>query len=371
MRQYVKLITGLLSILTFASCGNRGAESVVPVYDLAAAVNTPRMEKLKVGDVRLTALDTVSKALLSNRARIIDVLGDTIVIEETDKQYKVLLFSLSDGKLLREINHIGQGPGEYAWLDNVYVDRDAHEVVLTTPVPIAHRYTLSDSLVKTYNHGIPIRRKLTKGSLEKGINFCDETENGFIIRQANKDFIQTDSIVVDGYKLGYMSGDLINYGDEGAITMVDTLYILKPGRLEKTAVLNRGGKTITPEIEKELSEMKSFEDMIAKQHEYIETLGLFITDGNLVMIAYMYGKNETEFFDFFRRDDGELLTHIPMKWDEDRDSTGMAVEYEGSTLYVKPLFARDGRWYAILPETQVPGAEDENNGAIVSFTLTE
>ena len=46
-------------------------------------------------------------------------------------------------------------------------------------------------------------------------------------------------------------------------------------------------------------------------------------------------------------------------------------EYEGTTLYVKPLFARDGRWYAILPESQVPGAEDENNGAIISFTLTE
>lgn len=364
------IFLSLLALLSLSACGSKGGEHDVPVYDLASAVNTPRMEKLKVGDVRFSALDTVDNALLGDRVSIVGILGDTIVLQEYDKVYRVVLFDLSDGKFLGEINHMGQGPGEYTWLDNTYLDRANREVLLTTPYPFAHRYTLSDSLVGTYYHNIPITKRLTKGSLEKGINFYAEDENGFIIRQTNKDLVQTDSIVVDGYTLGYNSGEFTMFGDEGAITMVDTLYVLKPGRLQKTAVINRGGKTITPKIEKEMSGM-DVQDRMNRQYEHIETTGRFIPDGDLVMISYMYGTNNSTYFDFFRRSDGELLTHIPMNWHDDRESAGMTVDYDGYTFHVRPQFAQDGRWYAIVPESQVPGADDNSNSAIISFTLTE
>ena len=365
------IFVGLLGLLSLASCGNKGGQNDVPVYDLAAATQAPRMEKLKVGDVRFTALDTVSNAMFGERATIEGIIGDTLILRDYgDGVDRILLFNLPNGKLLGEINHMGQGPGEYTWLDNVYIDRNAQEVVLNTPYPVAHRYTLSDSLVRTYRHNMPITKQLTKGSLEKGVNFYEENEDGFIIRQANKDFIQTDSIVVNGYTLGYLSGELAQFGDEGAITMVDTLYVLKPGRLEKAAILNRGGKTITPEIEKELKGMP-IDDRREKQGEYINLLGTLIPEGNLVMVAFSYGADEAVYMDFFRKDDGELLTHIPMHWGEDEATQGMAVEYEGSTLYVRPIFAQDGRWYAIVPESQVPGSDKDSNAAIISFTLTE
>lgn len=365
------IFVGLLGLLSLVSCGSKGEQQDVPVYDLDAATQAPRMEKLKVGDVRFTALDTVSNAMFGERATIEGVIGDTVVLRDHgDGIDRLLLFNLSNGKLLGEINHMGQGPGEYTWLDNVYIDRNAQEVVLNTPYPVAHRYTLSDSLVTTYRHNMPITKQLTKGSLEKGVNFYEENDDGFIIRQAKGDFIQTDSIVVNGYTLGYLSGEFAQFGDEGAITMVDTLYILKPGRLEKAAIFHRGGKTITPEIEKELNGMP-VPDRLEKQSEYINLLGTIIPEGNLVMVAFSYGADNATYMDFFRKDDGELLTHIPMHWGEDEDTQGMAVEYEGSTLYVRPMFAQDGRWYAIVPESQVPGADKDGNAAIISFTLTE
>lgn len=94
--------------------------------------------------------------------------------------------------------------------------------------------------------------RFSTGSLSKGINMYEQRESGFVIHQLDKNFQQTDSIVIDGYKLGYRSGCFSNLGDEGIITIVDTLYTIKPGKLEKLAILDRNGKTITPEIEEEL-----------------------------------------------------------------------------------------------------------------------
>ncbi len=354
-----------------ASCGSKGEKEDVPVYDLSAAINSPRIQDLKVEDIKFTTLDTVSNALFGYQAYIVDVIGDTLILRDSRDmaEDRLLLFTLPDGKLVGEINHKGQGPGEYRWLDNVYVDRGAKDVVLNSPDNVAYRYTLSDSLVSTYHHNIPTVKRLTKGSLDKGINFYEEDDNGFIIRQVNKDFVQTDSIRVEGYPLGYLSGEFINFGDEGAITMVDTLYLLKPGRLEKTAVLSRGGKTITPEIEKELSNMSDHEKRMEKQQEYISLSGNVIPEGDVVMINYYNG--EAQYIDFYRRNDGKLLTHIPVLWSNRHEKAGMEVKYEDSLFYVRPQFARNGRWYAIIPDSDLAESDGDGNGAIISFTLSE
>lgn len=355
----------------FASCGSKHEKDDVPVYDLSAAIKSPRLQKLKIEDIKFTTLDTVANALFGYQAKIIDVIGDTLILRDSRDlaEDRLLLFTLSDGKLIGEINHKGQGPGEYRWLDNVYVDRGTKEVVLNSPDRVAYRYTLSDSLVSTYHHNIPTVKRLTKGSLANGINFYEEDDKGFIIRQVNKDFVLTDSIMVDGYPLGYLSGDLINFGDEGAITMVDTLYLLKPGRLEKTAIFSRGGKTITPEIEKELSNMSDYEKRMEKQREYISLSEGIIPEGDVVMINYYSG--EAQYLDFYRRNDGKLLTHIPVLWSNGHEKAGMEVKYEDSIFYVRPQFARDGRWYAIIPDSELAESDGDGNGAIISFTLSE
>lgn len=301
------------------------------------------------------------------------IVGDTVII--SDNLEKVLLFTLSDGKMIGEINHKGQGPGEYSWLDHIYVDRPAREVVLNTPNNFAHRYTFSDSLVNTYHYDTPSTMRLSTGSLSKGINMYEQRESGFVIHQLDKNFQQTDSIVIDGYKLGYRSGSFSNLGDESVITIVDTLYTIKPGKLEKLAILDRDGKTITPEIEEELNQMMQvdFEGAMKKQNEYINLLGWFASDNDKMLVTYQLG--EATFFDFFRMNDGKLLAHLPLSATR-ADGKGIPMEYEGPTLYLNPIFCQDGIWYAVIPENATIEAEKDAdnvicNAAIASFRLEE
>lgn len=365
--------TSILSASLLMACSSGNGDKEVVRFDLAGASRTEQFNNLKIKDFKYVALDTVSKALLGERAMIQGIAGDTVII--SDDLERVLLFTLSDGKLIREINHKGQGPGEYSWLDHIYVDRPAKEMVLNTPYNFAHRYTFSDSLVSTYNYDTPRTMHLSTGSLSKGINMYEQREAGFVIHQLDKNFQQTDSIVIDGYKLGYRSGSFSNLGDEGIITIVDTLYTIKPGKLEKLAILDRNGKTITPEIEEELDQMirSDFEGMMKKQNEYINLLGWFASDNDKMEVIYQ--SEGTSFFDFFRMNDGKLLAHIQLT-DNGADKKGLPVEYEGSTLYLNPIFCQDGIWYAVIPENATIEAEKDAdnvicNAAIASFRLEE
>ena len=369
----LKFTTSILSAALLTACNSNNDNKSVVSFDLARASQTEQFNNLKIKDFKYVALDTVSKALLGERAMIESIAGDTVII--SDNLEKVLLFTLSDGKMIGEINHKGQGPGEYSWLDHIYVDRQAREVVLNTPNNFAHRYTFSDSLVNTYHYDTPSTMRLSIGSLSKGINMYEQRESGFVIHQLDKNFQQTDSIVIDGYKLGYRSGSFSNLGDEGVITIVDTLYTIKPGKLEKLAILDRDGKTITPEIEEELNQMMQvdFEGAMKKQNEYINLLGWFASDNDEMEVTYQLG--ETTFFDFFRMNDGKLLAHLQLS-DTRADKKGLPVEYEGSTLYLNPIFCQDGIWYAVIPENATIEAEKDAdnvicNAAIASFRLEE
>ncbi len=369
----LKFTTSILSAALLTACNSNNDNKSVVSFDLARASQTEQFNNLKIKDFKYVALDTVSKALLGERAMIESIAGDTVII--SDNLEKVLLFTLSDGKMIGEINHKGQEPGEYSWLDHIYVDRQAREVVLNTPNNFAHRYTFSDSLVNTYHYDTPSTMRLSIGSLSKGINMYEQRESGFVIHQLDKNFQQTDSIVIDGYKLGYRSGSFSNLGDEGVITIVDTLYTIKPGKLEKLAILDRDGKTITPEIEEELNQMMQvdFEGAMKKQNEYINLLGWFASDNDKMEVTYQLG--ETTFFDFFRMNDGKLLAHLQLS-DTRADKKGLPVEYEGSTLYLNPIFCQDGIWYAVIPENATIEAEKDAdnvicNAAIASFRLEE
>lgn len=369
----LKFTTSILSAALLTACNSNNDNKSVVSFDLARASLTEQFNNLKIKDFKYVALDTVSKALLGERAMIESIAGDTVII--SDNLEKVLLFTLSDGKMIGEINHKGQGPGEYSWLDHIYVDRPAREVVLNTPNNFAHRYTFSDSLVNTYHYDTPSTMRLSTGSLSKGINMYEQRESGFVIHQLDKNFQQTDSIVIDGYKLGYRSGSFSNLGDESVITIVDTLYTIKPGKLEKLAILDRDGKTITPEIEEELNQMMQvdFEGAMKKQNEYINLLGWFASDNDKMLVTYQLG--EATFFDFFRMNDGKLLAHLQLS-DTRADKNGLPMEYEGSTLYLNPIFCQDGIWYAVIPENATIEAEkdadnDICNAAIASFRLEE
>lgn len=373
-----RIFTALLGIgILASSCGGGKESDDIKVYDMDKAYRSEPFINVKVTDMAYVALDPDSAAMFSEMSEIKGVTGDTLIIMEPTDNYRILLFSLSDGRLLGTLNHLGQGPGEYRWIDNLYVDRAGHALVINTPDNVAYRYTTDDVLTDTYRYPGAGTHRLSKGSLEKGICRYQENDSGFIVRRLDRNFVQTDSVKVDGYKLGWLSGMFSTFGDECVLSMVDTVYAVRPGGLEKIMILSRGGRTITPEIEEEINNIMrsggSIDKVMEKQAQYISVDNL-LTDGQYISMM-SFGDGQTS-IDIFRVSDGTLVAHMPMTWDA-YETSGLETEYKGAVMHLHPAYVDDeGRWYAIVSEGESVGADGTpNDGSlnvgVVSFRLDE
>lgn len=366
---------GVLAILC-AACGKGADGNNVVTVDLASTVEGEPVNKLKLTDVVYTPLDTAAAAMFSERGDIVALAGDTLIIHDrNENEDRLIVFTLSDGKMIGQISHMGSGPGEYRWIETVYIDRPAHEVVINTADKIAHRYTLEDEYVGSVKYDTKSTNFFSTGSLEDGINMYEEVDGGFIIHQLNRNFDEVDSIKVDGYQLGYLSGLFGYAGSQSIVSMEDTIYSIAPGKLEKLIIIDRKGKTITPEIEVELTNIArsgDFEGLYARQNSYIST-DKVLADDNYIFIMSRY--NESYSYDIFRLSDGALMTHLPFSY-KDAASAGIEVDYSGAKMHVIPRFIKDGRLYAIVKEEEAVGLGGEPNdgnlnAGIVSFRLEE
>ncbi|MDE6265250.1 MAG: 6-bladed beta-propeller [Paramuribaculum sp.] len=366
---------GALAILS-TGCGKGTDGGNVVTIDLASAVEGESVNHLKVTDVVYTPLDTAAAAMFSERGNIVGLAGDTVIIHDrNDSEDRLILFTLADGKMVGQINHMGSGPGEYRWIETVYLDRPAHQVVINTVDNIAHRYTLADEYVDSRKYDTKSTKRFSIGSLENGINMYEEVDGGFVIHQLDRNFNEVDSIKVDGYQLGYYSGMFERAGNQSVITMGDTVYSITPGKLEKFTIIDRKGKTITPEIEVEITNLArsgDYKGSSDKQNSYISPLIMLIGNDCMFLLS-LYNKSYS--YDVFRLSDGALMTHLPFSWDE-AASAGIEVEYSGAKMHAVPRFTQDGRWYAIISEEQAVGPngepnDGELNAAIVSFKLEE
>ena len=222
---------GVLAIL-FTGCGKGADSNEVVTIDLASAVEGEFVNHLKVTDVVYTPLDTAAAAMFSERGDIVGLAGDTIIIHDrNDSEDRLILFTLADGKMVGQINHVGSGPGEYRWIETVYIDRPARQVVINTADNVAHRYTLADEYIDSRKYDTKSTKRFSIGSLENGINMYEEVDGGFVIHQLDRNFDKVDSIKVDGYQLGYLSGLFERAGNHSIVTMVDTIYSITPGKL--------------------------------------------------------------------------------------------------------------------------------------------
>ncbi|MDE6265249.1 MAG: 6-bladed beta-propeller [Paramuribaculum sp.] len=373
-----KVVLPAISALAILStgCGKGADGNDVVTIDLASAVEGEPVNHLKATDVVYTPLDTAAAAMFSELGNIVGLAGDTVIIHDmNDSEDRLILFTLADGKMVGQINHKGNGPGEYQWIEAVYIDRPAHEVVINTPYGVAHRYTMDDKYIDSKHYTPPYKSiRLSIGSLDDCINMYGEFDGGFFIHQYDRDFTKIDSIKVDGYKLGYRSGIFQTVGEYAILSMVDTLYSITPGKLEKFAIIDRKGKTITPEIEEEFNKMmRSDRESARNMQAQNITLDYIMIDNDYIIIPSFY--NNANSYDIFRRSDGALLTHIPYSWEEE-NKVGFEFEYSGAKMRVLPRFTQDGRWYAIIGEEQAVGPNGEPNdgdlnAAIVSFKLEE
>lgn len=352
------------------SCGSKNEHPVTKI-DLAGAAEADNFCDVTFEDVTYTPLDTATAALFSDRANVVGVAGDTVIIHDmNDSDDRLILFTLSDGKMVGQLSHVGNGPGEYRWIETVYIDRPAHELVINTADNIAHRYTFDDRFIRSIRYDTPSMQRLSIGSLEKGIYVYQMVDSGFIIHCLDRDFKQTDSIFVRDYKLGYQSGIFSNGGGLALISMVDTVYNITPGALDPIAIFSTDGRTITPEIEKKHDSMP-WESRMAEEQNFIRKYWV-IPDDNYYLVAYQY--QHTENIDLFRRDNGELVAHKTISWDV-KEPQGLEVKWGEKTFHALPQYVQDGIWYVIINPEEAVGADgnegesDELNAGILTFRI--
>ena len=340
-------------------------ETEIPVYDIAGDIETPPVDELKVKDLRYVALDTAENALLGNYYTIEGVAGDTLVMCSDNKD--VLLFSMADGKLIGKLSHAGQGPGEYNWIQHVYVDRPAHELLIKgSSANVVNRYTMGDSLIEDLHVPRYWGTRFIFGSVDDGFNIGEMQGDDYVIHQFDKHFTKTDSIVVKNFDIGYYAGETWNKGDRSYFinSLSDTLWQVVPGQLLPLAVVNRAGKVMTPEIEKASSGKH------LAYRDYIK-LNYAVSDGNYMMFQVTYGG--VDHILIYRLSDGKLVNHsfIPDKEHE----PALTFNWKGATLPVGNVFISDGRWYGVIdPDYAVDneGNPDDNgelNCGIISFEL--
>lgn len=359
------MLTAITSAALTSCSGNKRQADVVTV-DLLKAIEEAPVNRLEVYDVTYTPLDTTSLALLAPYTSIKGIKGDTIVIVNYTalSKYRVSLFSLTDGRMTGNLDHEGNGPGEYRWIESVFVDPSANELIIKTPDRKAYRYSFADSLLETYTLPWISGRRLATGTLSTTINSHHETEYGDVIYQFDAGFNLVDSILLPGYNLVYHAGLFDQSGEMALVSMVDTIYEILPGKLEKRIIMNRGGKTITPEIEKNLEKISDYNQRQAEVNKYVCLYGVTITDDFIIMNPSYREETYTTIFD---RKNGELLYSEPMSV----EAYGMPIEWNGVIFHTYNFFYYDGTFYCVIDEDEAVDAEgNPNNGDLNSGLLT-
>lgn len=357
------------------SCGGSSASGTgdVPVIDMEALVDVPAFMDIEIDDVIYTPLDTATDALLGDRPVISAIAGDTVIIREMGlmgENSHLVLFSLSDGHFIRNISHCGQGPGEYTWIESVFVDRPSQQMVIRGAGGSASRYTLSDSLVEAYPSYNTRNTKFSAGSIARGINIPEVVDGNMLIHQLNSKTEPVDTLIVENYDPMYISMAYNTSGEEALMNVVDTMYTLLPGKMEPVAVLSRGGKALTPQVEKDVYlNQKDYKITKEKRSKYIE-FNYFLSDGEHLMIYSAYGGNF--FIDIFSRKTGAHLGRNIMSYAD--ENSGFAIEWKGVTFLIQNLFyVADGRFYALVSHEQTVDAEGnpapDGNLGVISFRL--
>lgn len=360
--------------MTAVSCSGSKGSHEVPVVDLAANVDLPEVAEAVYGDVEYVPLDTATAALMSDRAEVAAVIGDTIVIHDMQMMgddSRLLLFSLFDGRFIREIKHCGQGPGEYSWIEAVFPDRGCREIVIKGANYAVSRYTLSDSLVMTKKVDVLKNRQFPAGSIAHGINVAEPYDGDLRIHQFDGDFNVVDTLVVPDYDPMYISMRICTSDGVAMFNVVDTLYALSPGRMEPVAILSCGNKSMTPELEKEVYlNMKDPQQSNDARARYIQ-FGNFWKDGDNLLLIYYY--NNHTYIDLYSLADGSLLNRRVFSY-EDEDP-GWIIPWRDNRFHINLPLMADGRFYAIVGDSEAVDADGnqnpDGNVGIVSFRITK
>lgn len=367
----------LIAAALTSCAGRRSAAEGQPAnINLAETRDEPASLPVKVNGLTVTQLSGDTADAFFSKAEILDVIGDTMILLESNPQVsRLLMFNVSDGSYLGQISHRGQGPGEYRMILGAFADGKTNTAIIPDfDSPRVNVYSLAgDTLVRTIERTSPPSMIEPIGSVETAINFAYPSPDGLNIYQYDADFNRIDSINVPGFIGGNFSTVWANAGKDGVMMIADTLYTLQPGKLQPVAILSRPGCSITPDDDNKIMEkiMNSGESEIEILRPYMLVRNVRI-DGNKMLLTTMFDAAKTS--DLYDLTTGQLISRS--KYEDLSVPSCMTVKSDNDkTVTVERLFAKNGKWYGIVSEDNAPQTEeapsDNTNYSIVSFSLQD
>lgn len=125
----------LFSLYFLISCGHNSSEDISPQLIKIQEVST--VEDLDLNSVRLVSFSDNSFAPIGSVHKIL-VIGTRIIVVDKTIGNTVFIFD-EKGKYLNHIYRIGDGPGEYKNLDNLYFD-EKENVLILIPMDYPKKY---------------------------------------------------------------------------------------------------------------------------------------------------------------------------------------------------------------------------------------
>lgn len=369
-----KIITlAMLALIcsTVVSCNrsdNNGAGSV-PNINLLENASAASSDALSVSKLTRTQLSGDSADAFFKDASIIDVAGDTVVLlENTPAMSRLIMFDLKTGNYIGQVNHRGQGAGEYRLILGAFVnDNDGTVLLPLFDKPTVYKYSLADdSLLSTIEREPVMTMMPAIGGVNTCINVAVPSPEGLTIRQYNSGYKRIDSVAIAGFQGGNFNTVWDNAGNNGVIMIADTLYSLVPGELKQLAVVSRGDKALTSEKDQEITMnvMTTGEDEKELLKPYILVRNVQYTDGKMLLTTMTDGVKHSDLYDM---SNGNLLYRST--YDTLSKPNSMTIKDDsGKSLAVERLFAKDGKWYGILSEDGSTSSEDSNN-VIICFEM--
>lgn len=179
-----------------------------------------------------------------------------------------------------------------------------------------------------------------------------------------------DTLVINNYEPRWISIAFNQSDKESLINIVDTVYSLVPGEMQPVAVLSRGVKALTPEVEHKVYIGRTdYEQAERERQGYIEFLR-FINDGPRFTVTYAYGGRN--YFDTYSHKSGKLIARRSFS-DSDEDA-GLLIPHDGRTMHITNYpFISNGRYYSIVSEDETLGSDgepsEELNRALISWSV--
>lgn len=329
-------------------------------------------DPIKVEDLTYTVLSNDSQDAFFKKANIIDVVGDTVILlEDTPQVSRLIMYNITNGEYLGQMNHRGQGPGEYNTILGAFVDRAKQSVMLpdfnSSSVNV---YSLvNDSLENIINREYIPTVAEPIGSIESGINVAVPNEDGLHIMQYDGNYVLSDSIHIPGFQAGNFSMLWANAGSNAMVAIVDTVYEILPGRLNQVAIVDRGNYSITPEVDEKIIRqiIESSEPDTEILKPYLLIRNIQYTDDKFLVTTMHDAKKYSDLYDMTT---GNLIYRNTYSSLE-KPSYIVIENADKKLLHVENLFAKNGTWYGIISEELLPEAEDldikNTNCALVRF----